>query len=169
VTFVDSTHALVTFTAAVTGGYTYKFGDGGSVAVNVNASSFSVSNITDPKTTPAGSGNEDGFGSFNLKFNTDTAHDYRLLTVTFELTNLSGTWADDKAVLIANSDGHRVAAHVFVYSTDPLNADATGFATDSGKEGGAEVPAPPSVILLGLGVLGVGFGSRWRRRQVLAA
>src|ERR1700746_434412 len=43
---VDATHATVTFASNTVAGNIYLFGDGGSVAVNVNATTFTVSGIT---------------------------------------------------------------------------------------------------------------------------
>jgi hypothetical protein len=74
VTLIDSTHASITFGSATNFVNIYLFGDGGSVAVNLNASTFTVSNITGSNSgtgfTPgpytfAGAGQEDGFGNFN--------------------------------------------------------------------------------------------------------
>src|SRR6266480_2932440 len=42
----NSTTATVTFTSNTVAGNIYLFGDGGSVALNVNATTFSVSGIT---------------------------------------------------------------------------------------------------------------------------
>src|SRR5262245_53865587 len=46
VALVDATHATVTFISGVVGGNIYLFGDGSSVAVNVNAASWTLGTIT---------------------------------------------------------------------------------------------------------------------------
>ena len=46
-----STTATITFVAATTGGYEYLFGDGGSVAVNVNASTWTLGTISGTQLT----------------------------------------------------------------------------------------------------------------------
>src|SRR5438046_426259 len=42
----SSTTATITFHSLTNGGYTYLMGDGGSAALNVNATSFTASNIS---------------------------------------------------------------------------------------------------------------------------
>jgi hypothetical protein len=150
---VDATHATVEFTSLTNSGNIYLMGDGGSVAVNVNASSW---NVTVPFTSPAaasnagtgftpgpysdgGSGNEDGFGSFNQTVNGFDGFTHSADDVTIELENAGGTWAAANNVLTANPDGYLAAAHIFVTSS-PANAAngaiATGFAT------GSDAPPP---------------------------
>jgi VPDSG-CTERM motif len=168
VTLIDSTHASITFTSGTNSGNIYLFGDGGSVAVNLNATTFTVDSITGSNSgtgfTPgpytfAGAGNEDGFGSFNLTINSFDGFTHSSDSITFTVTNTSGTWGSDADVLIANSDGFDAAAHIFVTSS-PANASnsalATGFAAESG--GGTGVPdGGTTVMLLGaaLGALGM--------------
>src|SRR4051812_7896569 len=76
--WVNTTTATVTFDSLSNGGYLYLMGDGGSVGVNVNASSWSFDNVvasnsiagfTTSTIVDGGAGNEDGFGSFNQTFN----------------------------------------------------------------------------------------------------
>src|SRR5262245_27319255 len=43
----DSTHATVTFQTYATGGYQYVMGDGSTVALNVNASLFTVGSVSE--------------------------------------------------------------------------------------------------------------------------
>src|SRR6266699_2856420 len=75
ITLVGQT-ATVTFTSNTVAGNIYLFGDGGSVALNVNASTFTVGTVTGtnagvgftpgPFTTNIAAGqHEDGFGTFN--------------------------------------------------------------------------------------------------------
>src|SRR5438552_2733139 len=77
ITLVNSTTATVTFTSNTVAGNAYLFGGHGAVDLNVNAATFSVSNITgtnsgtgfSPGPFTTGSGNVDGFGAFNLVIN----------------------------------------------------------------------------------------------------
>jgi len=175
VSLTDSTHATITFTSNAASGFL--FGDGGSVAVNVNASSWTLGTITGSNTgtgfspgpySDGGSGNEDGFGSFNQTINSFDGFTDTSTTISFTLTNTSGTWADASSVLTANSDGNLVAAHIFVTNT-PLDqsngALATGYATQGDGGGGSELtPEPSSFLLMGIGALGLA-GFSWRRMR----
>jgi hypothetical protein len=154
--------ATITFTAANTASYQYLFGDGGSVAVNVNGA-FTLGAITGthlpgfgPSTySNGGAGNEDGFGSFNLTINTMGGYTTASNSITFTLT---GSWANAGSVLTANANGALVAAHIFV-AAFPANVRGGALATGFAANGGA-VNTPDggtTVMLLGaaLGVLGM--------------
>ena len=161
VTLVGNT-ATITFTAANTASYQYLFGNGGSVAVNVNGA-FTLGAITGTQLpgfgptsySNGGAGNEDGFGSFNLSINSMGGYTQASNSITFTLT---GSWANEGSVLTANANGARVAAHIFVAAfpaSVKQGALTTGFAASSGAvntpDGGT------TVMLLGaaLGVLGM--------------
>src|SRR5438132_4842204 len=114
ITTTGTNTATVTFTSNTVAGNTYLFGDGGSVALNVNATTFSVSGITGSNSgtgfTPGpysqgAAGNEDGFGSFNLTINCFDGFTHSWDTISFTLTNTSGTWASAANVLTANGSG----------------------------------------------------------------
>jgi hypothetical protein len=154
--------ATITFTAANTASYQYLFGDGGSVAVNVNGA-FTLGAITGtqlpgfgPTTySNGGAGNEDGFGSFNLTINSNGGYTTASKSITFTLT---GSWANEGSVLTANANGALVGAHIFV-AAFPANVKKGALATGFAANGGA-VNTPDggtTVMLLGaaLGVLGM--------------
>lgn len=164
VALVDSTHANITFTSLANNGYIYLMGDGGSVGVNVNASSWTLGAITGSNAgtgfspgpySNGGGGNEDGWGSFNQTINSFGGYKNTSDTISFGLTNNSGTWANATDVLTGNASGYLAAAHIFVAS-DPANASgqalATGFAANGGS---SSVPEPGSLVILSSFLLGL--------------
>ena len=172
ITQTSATTADIVFTAYAQGGYQYLLGDGGSVAVNVNAASWTVGSIAGVNTgvgyTPgpfsdAGPGVEDGFGSFNQTIDSFDGNSHSSTTISFTLTNTSGVWANEASILTANGSGYRAAAHIFV-TTFPADASngaiSTGFATEGETP---QTPEPTSMLLLGLGL--AGFGAARRRKK----
>jgi hypothetical protein len=165
VNLTDATQAKITFTSLTNSGNIYLMGDGGSVGVNVNATSWTLGGITGSNSgagftagpySDVGSGNEDGFGVFNQIIESFDGFTHSSDTISFILTDTSGTWAYAASVLTFNSNNHLAAAHIFV-TTIPANATngaiVTGFA--SGSEIGPPLentpPSPPPCSFLGLG------------------
>lgn len=154
----SATAATITFNALTTGGFTYYFGAAQALDVNVNATTFtagvpSVASLDDVPT----SGNVSAFGTFNVTFDNFDGFTSRFSTASFDLTNTSGTWVSASDVLLANSDGFRAAAHIFVTAASCDDACVTGFAGDGGL---APVPEPATLVLLGTSLLGLGFTGR---------
>jgi hypothetical protein len=173
VTLVGNT-ATITFTAANTAAFQYLFGDGGSVAVNVNGAFTLVggnAGITGTHLpgfgfqagegySNGGASNQDGFGSFNLNINSSDGYTRASNSITFSLT---GVWANEASVLIANGSGAFVAAHIFVtaFPADPnASALATGFAANGGA---VQTPDGGTTVML----LGVALGALGMARRFL--
>jgi hypothetical protein len=156
----STTTAQITFTSLSNGTETFLLGDGGTAAVNVNSAIWSVGSFlgsnagtgfTPGPFSDAGSGNQDGFGSFNQKIDDFDGYTHTTDVFEFVLTNISGTWAAAADVLTPNASGYVAAAHVFVAScATAVDCDAgsgalaTGFAT---------VPEPTTALMLGMGLL----------------
>lgn len=164
---IDPTHASVTFQSNTA--LNYFFADGGSVAVNVNAATWTLSisgNCASCTYGDGGSGNEDGFGSFNQKIDSgDGSPASRSSLITIQLTDTSGTWASDMSVLIGNASGNAVAAHIFSCPLGIGGDCSTGFATSVGGGREQKVPEPGILSLLGIGLLGLGTVALRRRRS----
>jgi hypothetical protein len=160
----SGTTADITFTSLSSGSETFLTADGGTVAVNVNATSWTLSSIlgvnvgtgfTPGPFSDGGSGNEDGFGSFNQRIDGFDGFTHSTSSVSFTLTNLSGSWASVADVLTPNENGFVAAAHVFVAScSSAASCDAgTGaLATGFGTVGAVPVPEPGTAGMLGLGL-----------------
>lgn len=157
VTLDNATNATVTFSSFNNGGYNYLFGGQGAVAVNVNASSWTLGTITPvlaPPMTNGGANNEDGWGIFNQTFDNFDGFGYAQTGFTVHLTNTGGTWGSDTDVLKANASGYLVAAHIFVANPDGtthiVNGEGvTGYATDDASPGPhTDVPEGGSTVAL---------------------
>jgi protein with PEP-CTERM/exosortase system signal len=175
VTLTSATTANVTFTAGSSGGFSYLFVDGSAAAVNVNAGSWTITNLA--STTPAtggfvaqpagfpadgGSGTVDGFGVLNQTVNGFDSTDHAMSSISFTLTNTSGTWASAASVLIANSQGVLVAAHIVVFASGSV-INGTQLATGFVANGGASVPDGGTTVML----LGMAFGALGMVRRFL--
>jgi len=153
VNLTSSTTATITFTAASG----YLFVDGGSAAVNVNATSWTIGTFFSNGETvsDAGAGNEDGFGSFNQKVSMQDSSN-GASTISFVLTNTSGgTWASAVNVLAFNGNNWLVAAHIQIQN----GTGNTGFA--AGPSGGTITDGGTTVMLLGAALGALGMARRY--------
>lgn len=158
----STTTAIITFTGLTTGGFTYTFGAVSAIDVNVNAATFTVGvpSVATLAPDPPGSGNVSSFGVFNVTLDNSDGFTDRFPTVNFGITATSGTWASASDVLLANTDGFRAAAHIFVTAAScGSEACITGFAGDGGL---APVPEPATLLLVASSLLGLGFTGRKR-------
>jgi hypothetical protein len=170
VDWVDSTHANIAFTSLTNSGNIYLFGGSSSVGVNVNAASWTLGPVTGSNGgtgftpgpwTDGGSRNVNGFGSFNQTIDSFDGYTHSSDSISFSLTDTSGTWANAMAVLLANSGGSLAEAHIFVtsYPADASNgALTTGYAAN-----GIDTPVPDggsTVLLLGAAISAIGLVRR---------
>jgi hypothetical protein len=179
VTRTSPTTADITLTALSHSPYAYLFGDGSTLGLNVNSTSFSASVISfgqPPQpghTTPDfsvqyGSQQVDGQGNFNVTFNNMDGSNKAVSSLTVQLTDLSGTWASDSAVLIRNGPNttdNFAAGHVFVYDSSyiPISGTNTGYAGGNSEVEFGPVPEPSTLILGISGVVGFGLTRVLRR------
>jgi protein with PEP-CTERM/exosortase system signal len=166
----DATHATITFTSLTNSGRIYLMGGAQAVDVNVNATSWTIGSFAATKPAAGfssvignlsngGANNADGFGSFNQTVDNFDGFTHSWSSISFVLTNTSGTWATASAVLTANASGFLAAAHIFV-TTSPANASngvlATGFARNGGSTPGVPDGGTTAMLLgAALGALGM--------------
>jgi hypothetical protein len=159
----SNTTATITFASLTNGGNLYLMGDGGAADLNVNGTytlgTVSVSNsiagfspVFDNNTP----GNVDGWGTFNLSLNLVDGFTGTADSISFGLTNTSGTWTSARDVLA--SSGQIAAAHVFPCVLPCSSTEIvpnTGFAAGDGRLPPAQIPEPWSFVLLGAGLCAI--------------
>jgi len=178
VNLVSSTEATITLTGNQVGSNVYLFGDGGTLGFNTNGAvtiqSITGSNnrtdsgfgaFTPGPFTDAGSGNEDGFGSFSNTINDFDGYQHSITSLTVDMTLNTGSWASEASVLTPNAQGNTVAGHLFLAVDNGngtiSNTSLTGFVTD----GTVRVPEPGSLLLLGSGLAGLAAALNLKRRR----
>jgi hypothetical protein len=180
INLLDSTDALIDFTSNTVGIFKYFLIDGGIADVNVNAKTWTIHDFTtnglgSPSFVDDGSNNISSFGVFNQTTKQHDGYGSRATDVSFKLTNKSGTWASEGAVLALNADNEFVAAHIAVcdLSKDSTCKDGgtfTGFASGgvekTTKGGGVPEPASWALMISGFGLTGAML--RLRRRRAAA-
>jgi len=169
VTTTGASTADVSLTSLSSGGNIYLFGDGSTIALNTNgtvtASLIAGTNSgtgfssPGPFTTDVSGKQVDGFGNFNFLINNFNGFAHSVDSLTFTLTDTSGTWASAADVLTANPNGYEAADHVFVTSS-PANLSNGALATGYAANGPSPVSIPASQILFGSGLVGLGTWGR---------
>ena len=162
----DPNHATITFTSLTTSGITFLMGDGGTADLNVNGA-YTLGTVTEtnslPGFTPTFSanspGNVDGFGTFNLSLNNSDGYTSSADSVKINISNTTGLWTSDAAVLVANAGGFDAAIHAFACNapcTTGQTSVPTGFAAH-------KAPEPTSLVLLATALAGIGIFAQRRR------
>lgn len=110
------------------------------------------------------------FGSFDNVFKAKDG--YSSSVSEFKFSTMGTTYSDAAAVealLLANltNKGYYAAAHVFPSLTSGINNGAVSDAifAGNGGQGESQVPVPPTVLLLGSGLIGFGLLGRRKAKQ----
>jgi VPDSG-CTERM motif len=158
---VTTQTATITFQANTAGGFF--FVDGNIVDVNLTGNSATlVSGSVIESPTPDFSSVQynaqvDGFGQFTVVLNNSAAN-FQESTITFQVTNTSGTlWTSTSNVLAFNSSGFDAAAHYI----DNNHAVPNTFFAAEGTAGHVVPDGGTTVMLLGIGLSVLGMARRF--------
>lgn len=168
---IDVTGSGTAFHVVGTGLNSFVFGDGGAIALNIATGAGAVTLTTascSSTCSDGGSGNEDGFGSFRFTVNDGSGFSAPVSTFSFDFTTANTIAL--ASLIVTNSDGANVAAHMALSS----NTACTGFTADGGTGGTNNdnptnchsVAEPSSLLFAGSALALAGMlGRRWKRRR----
>jgi hypothetical protein len=178
VDLTTDTTATITLTGLDNGTYQYLIGDDSQgAALNVNSTNFTVSGITatqeagftsityTPKYYIASPQGYDSLGYYNLNINgTGSGYNTAAMSISFALTDVSGTWADAAAVLtsVGNDYGYDVAVPIYVCPASNCTSSSTVSEVAHGTAGASPIPEPASILMFGGILLLVGRSLRRR-------
>ena len=157
--------ATITFQANTAGGF--YFLDGNIVDVNLVGNSATLVAGSVIETPAPGSVSDfssvqynqqvDGFGKFTVVLNNSSANN-QIMTITFQVTNTSGTqWTSTSNVLAFNTQGWDAAAHYI----DPAHTVPNTFFAGEGGTGSFVPDGGTTVMLLGIGLGALGVVRRY--------
>jgi len=177
----STTSATLTYTALSNGGFEYLMGANGSVGANINTNGGSFTAIATGTSyatasgasgfhtgsfTHIGTGNEDGFGSYNLSIDSFDGYTNAWQQVVVTLTGTGTNWTNLASLLTPVSGGagtSALAAHVF-------GCTLSGGVCNSGEPvsstGYVATPEPKLLTALALGMIGLAFFQARRKRSI---
>ena len=163
---IDANHAKITFTSLTTNGITFLMSHGGAADLNVNGA-YTLGKVIEANGLPGFNptfsanipGNVGGFGNFNLSLDNTGKYKHSADSIKIHISNTTGLWTSDAAVLVSNAGGFNAAMHAFACTapcTTSAGAIAKGFAA-------RKVSEPASLVLLATALAGISV--LYRRRQ----
>jgi hypothetical protein len=129
-----------------------------TAGLNVGSGTTTPTNMTpNPAAQQGGTGNIDGFGTFNVQVTTGNGAPNAVPTIAFDLTG--------GVTLTPNNSpqGNLAAAHIVIFEDGLIGALTTGDAANGTPV--PPVPEPGTLLLLGGGLLGLAVYGRKRMKR----
>lgn len=172
VNLTSATTATITFTSLVSGSDVNLLGGPSTTGVNVSgtftASAVATANNSygyfapppGPFNSPS-TGQDDGYGSFNLTYGSTGGYNATATSVSFTIDATGATaWANAASVLTPNNKGQIAAANIYVANVNNFGAGAisTGYAGDAAQTNDQVPDGGYTAIMLGAALLGLAKG-----------